>query len=131
MFKDTKEGQTHSYNDGCGEPEHNDMSFIEKKVEEFRKSLDALSYKDYGCDGADECCGNCTGDRLSDYKIEDFLRTALEQQKQEIVEGVEALRKEIPKEDIEARYFNDEMVKTYNFALSEVRSLLEAFKKER
>ena len=24
MFKDTKEGQTHSYNDGCGEPEHND-----------------------------------------------------------------------------------------------------------
>lgn len=23
MFKDTKEGQTHSYNDGCGEPEHN------------------------------------------------------------------------------------------------------------
>ena len=23
MFKDTKEGQTHSFNDGCGEPEHN------------------------------------------------------------------------------------------------------------
>ena len=23
-FKDTKEGQTHSFNDGCGEPEHND-----------------------------------------------------------------------------------------------------------
>jgi len=23
MFKDTKEGETHSYNDGCGEPAHN------------------------------------------------------------------------------------------------------------
>lgn len=22
-FKDTKDGQTHSFNDGCGEPEHN------------------------------------------------------------------------------------------------------------
>lgn len=25
MFKDTPEGSTHSYNDGCGIPEHNDM----------------------------------------------------------------------------------------------------------
>ena len=23
MFKETSEGQTHSFNDGCGEPEHN------------------------------------------------------------------------------------------------------------
>ena len=23
MFKDTPEGKTHSYGDGCGEPEHN------------------------------------------------------------------------------------------------------------
>ena len=23
MFKETKEGQTHSFNDGCGEPAHN------------------------------------------------------------------------------------------------------------
>lgn len=23
MFKDTEEGQTHSFNDGCGEPAHN------------------------------------------------------------------------------------------------------------
>lgn len=23
MFKDTKDGQTHSFNDGCGDPEHN------------------------------------------------------------------------------------------------------------
>lgn len=26
MFKDTKNGETHSYNDGCGEPAHNDMT---------------------------------------------------------------------------------------------------------
>lgn len=25
MFKDSKEGQTHFINDGCGESEHNDM----------------------------------------------------------------------------------------------------------
>jgi len=23
MFKDLKQGETHSWNDGCGEPEHN------------------------------------------------------------------------------------------------------------
>ena len=32
MFKDTSSGTTHSYNDGCGEPEHNKP---EKWEEEF------------------------------------------------------------------------------------------------
>ena len=27
-FKDTKEGETHSYNDGCGDLEHNDPLLI-------------------------------------------------------------------------------------------------------
>ena len=26
MFKDSPEGQTHSWNDGCGEPAHNSMT---------------------------------------------------------------------------------------------------------
>lgn len=31
-----------------------------------------LTWKDYGCDGANECCGNCSGDRLCDDKIKSF-----------------------------------------------------------
>lgn len=30
MIKDTKEGQTHFYNDGCGDPEHNTEKYLEK-----------------------------------------------------------------------------------------------------
>lgn len=32
-FKDTPEGTTHSYNDGCGEPAHNDLSPEQVKQE--------------------------------------------------------------------------------------------------
>ena len=34
-FKDTKEGQTHYQNDGCGEPAHN--NFIDSRTEKERK----------------------------------------------------------------------------------------------
>jgi len=37
MFKDTKEGQTHSYNDGCGEPAHNSPE--QPKQEEWLEDL--------------------------------------------------------------------------------------------
>ncbi len=33
MFKDTKDGQTHYQNDGCGEPEHNEMNKDQWKCE--------------------------------------------------------------------------------------------------
>lgn len=40
MFKDTPEGQTHSYNDGCGMPEHNNQSVDRQQVmEELVKGL--------------------------------------------------------------------------------------------
>ena len=42
MFKDTKEGETHSYNDGCGEPQHNDMTTmtpLQKEIEAFREEF--------------------------------------------------------------------------------------------
>ena len=29
-FQDTKDGQTHSYNDGCGVKEHNNMTHQQK-----------------------------------------------------------------------------------------------------
>lgn len=39
MFKDTTEGATHSYNDGCGEPAHNDVTSdkIEATVKQFQE----------------------------------------------------------------------------------------------
>lgn len=41
MFKETKEGQTHSYNDGCGEPEHNNMkNNLQKTQEEQDKKFE-------------------------------------------------------------------------------------------
>ena len=36
-FKDSKEGQTHSYNDGCGEPEHNDNETLGELVRDLTK----------------------------------------------------------------------------------------------
>ena len=41
-FKDLPEGQTHSYNDGCGEPAHN-MPSIEKILEEFDREFASLN----------------------------------------------------------------------------------------
>lgn len=37
-FKDTQEGQTHSYGDGCGEPAHN-KSTLSHTIEEIEKAL--------------------------------------------------------------------------------------------
>ncbi len=39
MFKETKEGQTHSYNDGCGEPAHNHTAEVGEWREEFDKEF--------------------------------------------------------------------------------------------
>ena len=41
-FKDLPEGQTHSQNDGCGEPAHNMPSPIEKILEEFSEKVNEL-----------------------------------------------------------------------------------------
>lgn len=44
MFKETKEGQTHFQNDGCGEPEHNDPPKEEKWEERFNKKRKGASF---------------------------------------------------------------------------------------
>ena len=43
-FKDTTDGQTHSYNDGCGMPEHNDPinKIIEEKIKARKIFSEAL-----------------------------------------------------------------------------------------
>ena len=42
MFKDTKEGQTHSFNDGCGEPQHNDMTTMNPITQTIKEREDVL-----------------------------------------------------------------------------------------
>ena len=39
MIKDLPEGQTHYYNDGCGEPEHNTMDWKQKIREDYKDIL--------------------------------------------------------------------------------------------
>lgn len=41
MFKETKEGQTHSENDNCGEPEHNNCVCKEPQPDD---SVDSLNF---------------------------------------------------------------------------------------
>ena len=46
MFKDNPEGQTHSYNDGCGEPVHNGVKIPIEKMCEQKKHTET-------------CCDDC------------------------------------------------------------------------
>lgn len=48
MFKDTSEGRTYYHNDGCGMPEHNDMTNIkiEEKVDKFDEFCPPLKIVD-------------------------------------------------------------------------------------
>lgn len=45
-FKDTKEGSTHHHNDGCGEPEHNDMPLDKKNWKEKFDESFLVKYSD-------------------------------------------------------------------------------------
>lgn len=52
--------------------EHN-MTHEQTLRSKFYEAEDSLTYEDYGCDGADECCGNCGGDFLSSDKVYDWF----------------------------------------------------------
>jgi len=71
MFKDTPEGQTHSMNDGCGEPAHNPplQEEQEKLQEEFLQVFDRPLQQ-------------WTGQAITDWWLEK-LRTATEQARKE------------------------------------------------
>ncbi len=48
MFKDTKDGQTHYYGDGCGEPAHNPTKKIARKYPKIQKQkLDKINNHNY------------------------------------------------------------------------------------
>ena len=70
-FKDTPDGQTHSYNDGCGEPAHNQTPEQVKReiLEEFDRRFGSLPY--IMPDGSREYSSKHVLQR-------DFIRTALD-----------------------------------------------------
>lgn len=77
-FKDTKKGETHSYNDGCGEPAHN-----HKLPQHIEERFDTL-FNSLGYDHVDTCtCGfmeacKCVSGRD---KIKSFIATILEMER--------------------------------------------------
>lgn len=63
--------------------------------EEWNKSLrieddavGSLKWQDYGCDGADECCGNCGGARLSEDKVFDWFINRIKERDERLNEKV-------------------------------------------
>ncbi len=67
------------------------MKTITDRVEEFEKAKKdgKLTWQDYGCDGATECCGNCGRERMNDIGVKNFLTTALIQLHNDILDEAE------------------------------------------
>lgn len=77
MFKDTKEGKTHSYNDGCGEPAHNHK--LPKEIEErFDKEFPLIRET-----GIEEAEGVFFSKDDSD-RVKSFIATILEEEREKI-----------------------------------------------
>ena len=70
MFKDTSSGTTHSYNDGCGEPEHN-------KPEKWEKRFDSM----FDLDGYGDS-------HIVQEKVKSFIRGVVFQREKEIAEEI-------------------------------------------
>ena len=74
-FNDLPEGQTHSFNDGCGCPEHNDMS-IKKKLNDCEFVINIIKkFDEWRNDGE-----HCSLDDKELYYLDvvmlkDFIRT--------------------------------------------------------
>lgn len=79
MFKDTKEGKTHSYNDGCGEPAHNPK--LPQHIEEkFDKEFPLIRET-----GIEEAEGVFFNKDDSD-RVKSFIATILEEERKKIID---------------------------------------------
>lgn len=90
MFKDLQEGQTHSENDGCGEPEHNKN--MTPTNNEWEKEFDKENYfvKDK-VDGQEHCL---SGDKQfylikANEEIKSSIRSILSSERQKIKKVIE------------------------------------------
>ena len=85
MFKDTKEGKTHSYNDGCGEPAHNPK--LPQHIEERFDKVCEHDWDDCAAHGEGQfCCLDIEHNRNK--QIKSFIATILEEATKEAVDGV-------------------------------------------
>jgi len=78
----------------------------------FYEAEDSLTYEDYGCDGADECCGNCGGDFLSSDKVYDWFLAQFDAM---LAEDIEKMKDRVNFGDIR-----------YNSGIKSAMSILEA-----
>jgi hypothetical protein len=72
MFKETNEGQTHSYNDGCGDPEHNNVGTQE--IQDWEIEID-----EWFGNGAE---GDLTRGRFSIKEVKSFISQKLKEQEE-------------------------------------------------
>jgi hypothetical protein len=81
MFKDTKEGETHSYNDGCGEPAHNPKlpQHIEVRLNEI---LDKTLIEGGFTMNEDD---NWLPEEEAKLRIKSFIATILEEERERII----------------------------------------------
>ena len=87
MFKDTKEGETHSYNDGCGEPAHNPK--LPQHIEErFDKEFPLIKET-----GIEEAEGVFLTETDSE-KVKSFIATILEEERGRVVKKIEKMMNE-------------------------------------
>ena len=82
--KDTPDGTTHSYNDGCGEPAHNP---VQKPWEEFE--FDSAAYSQ----------GKCIYPLIAlrsaeEHRIKNFIRDVILREREEMVKIIENLKKD-------------------------------------
>lgn len=85
MFKDTKQGETHSYNDGCGEPAHNPKlpQHIEKRLVEILD--ETLIDGGYKLDSDTSNHDNWFTEEEAKLRIKSFIATILEEERERVM----------------------------------------------
>jgi hypothetical protein len=119
MFRDTTDGQTHSFNDGCGEPEHNEQFTREKELREGTRERFFGKFNIFYVrpKGFAEL-----GEEIVDF-IEQEKALAVQNERREIEEWAEIQKKETDWRKIEKYYYGHEKVavagenRLYNLAL--------------
>lgn len=74
MFKDLPEGQTHSFNDGCGEPAHNKPSppplVAEGALQIGKAVVDEEGESECGCMGVQGSCMDLGNEEVEEWEVE-------------------------------------------------------------
>jgi hypothetical protein len=101
MFEESKDGQTHYYNDGCGCPEHNEVDKrIEKILVELRDEI---------------CVGNTNFGKLHNWLSQKLIEFQKETRQETVENIIERCLHQILRPKLEINSFNGNCYKcTYN-----------------